>query len=48
MFLPYVTEKINKQLMLNAEKVRTWDARVKGRQGMFASVTGNLTKNEDP
>lgn len=34
--------------MMNAEKVRTWDAKLKKRPGMLASITSNLTKNEDP
>jgi hypothetical protein len=35
-------------LLINAEKVRSWDANIKKRPGMLASVTGNLTENGNP
>lgn len=47
MFLPYTHDKIQLQLLINGEKVRSWDAYANGLPGMFASITSNITKNED-
>lgn len=38
---------MNNQLLINAEKVRTWDAKINKRPGMFASINGNISKNDD-
>ncbi|CAK63157.1 unnamed protein product (macronuclear) [Paramecium tetraurelia] len=47
LFMPYTHDQIQLNLLINGEKVRTWDARNNGKPGMFASITSNITKNED-
>jgi hypothetical protein len=46
LFLPYLASPVNRQVFLNGEKVRTWDARQKGYPGMFASVTATISQND--
>lgn len=47
LFLPYNQVQITRDLLRNGEKVRTWDAYANSLPGMFASVNGNLTNNND-
>jgi hypothetical protein len=46
MFLPYLDNQVNRELFLNGEKVRTWDAHTNNVPGMFASITGTIASND--
>ena len=48
MLLPYLDSEVNKQVFLNGEKARTWDAYHDYLPGMFASVTGTAYSDSDP
>lgn len=47
LFLPYSQVQITRDLLRNGEKARTWDAHSNSLPGMFASVNGNLTRNNE-
>jgi hypothetical protein len=48
MFLPYLDHNTTRDIFVNGEKVRTWDAYKNNLPGMFASVTGTTRSNDIP